>query len=445
MHDNIYTVSELCRETRLLLETSFLTVSIEGEISNSSRPASGHYYFTLKDDKAQIQCVMFRPQLRKIGFKPDNSQHIVMKARVSLYEARGNFQLIVEHMESVGEGALRQKFERLKNTLLNEGLFDTSNKKPLPALARKIGVITSPSGAAIHDILAVLNKRFPSIPVLIYPVSVQGELAKDEIVAAISLANIRKDCDVLLLSRGGGSLEDLWCFNEEAVARAIHSSTIPIVSAVGHEVDFTIADFVADARAATPSAAAEMLSPDQQHWLSRLEGLQATLQSLMAHLGLTRRQQFESLQQRLTRAHPGWQLQAHHQRLDDCHARLVKAPEKHLQAAKFKTSQVSAKLLHNNPMHTIKAHQRSFSSVQHALVTAIKNKTHETNIRFTNSAKALEMLSPLATLSRGYSITKKLSDNTVIHSTQQVKLGDKLHIQLHEGSLQASLEQIDEI
>ncbi|ORU90680.1 MAG: exodeoxyribonuclease VII large subunit [Cycloclasticus sp. symbiont of Poecilosclerida sp. M] len=446
MNENeyIYSVSQLCRETRLILEGHFLNLTIEGEISNLSRPASGHIYFTLKDDKAQVQCAMFRPQLRKIGFKPENNQHVLLKARVSLYEARGNFQLIVERIEPLGEGALRQKFDALKQMLLTEGLFEAERKKALPALAKKIGVITSQSGAAIHDILTVLKKRFASIPVLIYPVSVQGDAAKNEICAAIQLANERSDCDVLLLARGGGSLEDLWSFNEESVARAIYASSLPIVSAIGHEVDFTIADFVADARAATPSAAAEMLSPDQQHWFAHLEHLTNKLGQSAARSRQHKQQQLNSLSALLKQLHPCRQLEMHQQRLDDCYARLLQAPGKYLQRARLNIAQLSTELLHHNPIHRIKSHQKIFASHQNNLTINIQKKVYQSRLRFANCTKALELLNPLATLSRGYSVTKKIADDTIIHSTQQVNLGDKLHIQLQDGSLQTTLDKIDE-
>ena len=313
-----YTVSQLCRETRLTLEGHFLTITIEGELSNVARPASGHIYFTLKDSKAQVQCAMFRPQLRKIGFKPESGMQVLLKARVSLYEARGNFQLIAEHMEAAGEGVLRQQFEALKNKLSSEELFDEIHKKPLPALATKIGIITSKSGAAVHDILKVLRNRFPLLPVLIYPVTVQGGTAKQEITDAIARANKRNECDVLILARGGGSLEDLWSFNEEIVARAIYQSTIPIISAIGHEVDYTIADFVADHRAPTPSAAAELISPDQEQWFSHLQYLAKQLTEQLSRQILNRTQQLGHIQHRLQRTHPGTQLQLHAQRLDDC-------------------------------------------------------------------------------------------------------------------------------
>jgi exodeoxyribonuclease VII large subunit len=270
---DIYSVSRLVRETRAVLEGSFPLLWISGEISNLAQPASGHIYFSLKDEIAQVRCAMFRMRRQQLRFQPANGQQVLVRARVSLYEARGELQLIVEHMEPAGEGALRLAFEQLKQKLGAEGLFDSDKKKPLPELPRQLGIITSPSGAAIRDLLSVLRRRFPALPVVLYPVQVQGTEAPRQIVRMLQLANRREECDVLILSRGGGSLEDLQPFNEEAVARAIHASRIPVVSGVGHEIDFTIADFVADHRAPTPSAAAELVAPDRLAWRRQLQQL----------------------------------------------------------------------------------------------------------------------------------------------------------------------------
>ena len=440
--EHIYTVSQLCRESRLLLEGNFLTVAIEGEISNLSRPASGHIYFTLKDEKAQIQCAMFRPQLRKIIFKPSNGMHVSLKARVTLYEARGNFQLIVEHMEAAGEGALRQKFEALKRKLSAEGLFAESNKKPLPSLAKKIAVITSSSGAALHDILTVLNRRFSALPVLIYPVTVQGENAKNEISDAIELANARQDCDVIILARGGGSLEDLWAFNEELVARAIYHSEIPIISAVGHEVDVTIADFVADYRAATPSAAAETISPDQQQWLKHFDHIAQKMATLLTNQLSGTDRALASLQHRLKQAHPGIQLQMHAQRLDDYQIRLARAPKQIIQHNKLKLSELNSRLMANNPQHSLHTFQQQLEQFKNRLAIPLQKSLERSRIRFTKCHKGLETLSPLATLSRGYSISTLAGDGMIIKSTKQVKLGDSINIQLADGTLRTRLDKI---
>jgi len=443
-NQHIYTVSQLCRETRLTLEGHFLTITIEGELSNVARPASGHIYFTLKDAKAQVQCAMFRPQLRKIGFMPENGMQVVLKARVSLYEARGNFQLIAEHMEAAGEGALRQQFEALKAKLLNEGLFDEMHKKPLPGLATKVGVITSSSGAAVHDILKVLKNRFPLLPVLIYPVTVQGSTAKQQITEAITRANTRNECDVLILARGGGSLEDLWPFNEEIVARAIHLSTIPIISAIGHEVDYTIADFVADHRAPTPSAAAELISPDQDQWFSHLQYLANQLIEQLTLQVSNKKQQLSHVQHRLQRTHPGTQLQLHAQRLDDYQARLAQSPKAVLQHYHMRLSGLKAQLLGTSPIKNIDDCQQKLITLKHRLPTSVQHKLQQSRLRFEQCNTGLHAFSPLNTLSRGYSITKHEIDNTIVNSVKHVLLNDKLHIQLADGSLSTTVDNIYE-
>ncbi|NOS75569.1 MAG: exodeoxyribonuclease VII large subunit, partial [Methyloglobulus sp.] len=320
----IYSVSQLNRETADVLSGHFLSIFVEGEISNLSIPSSGHCYFTLKDANAQVRCAMFRGQ-RKQSFKPENGKQVVVKAQVSLYEPRGDYQLIVEYMEEAGDGVLRRAFDALKLKLSEEGLFSAAHKKNLPILPKAIGVITSPSGAAIRDILTVLRRRFAAVPVIVYPVAVQGENAKFEIAKAIATANTLKQCDVLILARGGGSLEDLWAFNEEIVARAIYASQIPVISGVGHETDVTIADFVADLRAATPSAAAEHATPDQQQWLNKFNELDVRLQQYVQRQLRQHQQKIDWLNGRLNQQHPKQKLTRNQQRLDELDIRLKKA------------------------------------------------------------------------------------------------------------------------
>ncbi|RLA31329.1 MAG: exodeoxyribonuclease VII large subunit, partial [Gammaproteobacteria bacterium] len=278
---DIYTPSRLNLEARTLLEGHFPLLWIEGELSNLARPASGHLYFSLKDARAQVRCAMFRNRNRALRFRPANGQQVLLRARAGLYEGRGEFQLIVESMEEAGHGALQRAYEELRGRLTDEGLFDEALKRPLPTLPRQIGIITSPSGAALHDVLHVLARRFPAIPVVLYPATVQGDEAPNALRAALATAIRRAECDVLLLARGGGSLEDLWAFNDEALARAIRACPIPVVSGIGHETDFTIADFVADLRAPTPSAAAEAISPDGAAWTHRFDGFASRLGSLL--------------------------------------------------------------------------------------------------------------------------------------------------------------------
>jgi exodeoxyribonuclease VII large subunit len=346
---NILTVTQLNRETSRLLGEHFLSIFVEGEVSNLSMPSSGHLYFSLKDANAQVRCAMFRTQQRRQAFKPENGKQVVVKAQVSLYEPRGDFQLIVEHIEEAGDGALRRAFEALVLKLSEEGLFDTSTKKSLPALPKTIGVITSPTGAAIRDILTVLRRRFSAVPVIIYPVAVQGDNAKYEIARAIALANEQKQCDVIILGRGGGSLEDLWAFNEEIVARAIYASTIPVISAVGHETDVTIADFVADLRAATPSAAAEHATPDQQEWLSRFIHLEVRLQQQLRRRLSQKQQTLDWLSKRLQQQHPGQKLARNAQRMDELESRLNQAMQTRLLHNKSLVETTTAKLWQHNP------------------------------------------------------------------------------------------------
>src|SRR6187401_2979093 len=319
---DIYTVSRLNKEVRLLLESGLPMLWLEGGISNFAAPASGHRYFSLKDSQAQVRGAMWRQRNSMLRFRPKEGMAVLARARVGLYEPRGEYQLIVEHLEESGEGALKREFEKLKARLAAEGLFDAERKRPLPAVPRCIGVVSSPTGAAIHDILRVLRARFPAARVLLYPTAVQGAAAVPEIVRAIEAASRRNECDVLIVSRGGGSLEDLWCFNDERVARAIAACRVPTVSGVGHEVDVTIADFVADVRAPTPSAAALAVVPDKQTWLEALAQLE---QRFAGAIGRALRRQLlavNTLVQRLQISHPGARLAQHAQRLDDLELRM---------------------------------------------------------------------------------------------------------------------------
>ena len=301
---SIFTVSRLNQTVRLLLEQEMGQVWISGEISNFTQPSSGHWYFTLKDDGAQVRCAMFRNSNRRVTFRPQHGQQVLVRANITLYEPRGDYQIIVESMQPAGEGLLQQKYEQLKAKLQAEGLFDQQHKQPLPSPAHCVGVITSKTGAALHDILHVLKRRDPSLPVIIYPTAVQGDEAPAQIVRAIELANARSECDVLIVGRGGGSLEDLWSFNDERVARAIFASRIPVVSAVGHETDVTIADFVGDLRAPTPSAAAEVVSRNQQELLRQVQSAQQRLEMAMDYFLANRSRRFTQIHHRLQQQHP---------------------------------------------------------------------------------------------------------------------------------------------
>lgn len=435
----IYSVSEFNRTVRGLLENQFPLLWIEGEISNLSKPASGHYYFTLKDEAAQVRCAMFKGRNQLLRFKPENGQKILLRARVSLYEARGDFQLIAEHMEEAGDGALQREFEALKARLAAEGLFDENNKRPIPEFPQHIGVVTSPSGAAIRDVLSVLKRRFPSIPVSVYPVSVQGEKAAAEISRALATASIDKRCDVLLLIRGGGSLEDLWAFNEEPVARAIVKCDIPIISGVGHEVDVTIADFAADQRAATPSAAAELVSPSQQACLHKLQTYQRNLlrqirQQLKHATGQT-----QWLQSRLKLQHPKSQLAQQSQQLDELTESLQSVFYDLLNEKRHQLKYAMQSLLGNRPDQFIDYQQSQLNDLTSRLSYIAQQTIDARGQELSHLCRTLQAVSPLNTLSRGYSIARDSKGHTIT-SADQVKTGDLLTTQLHEGEIKSRIE-----
>jgi exodeoxyribonuclease VII large subunit len=430
---SILTVSELNRETRRLLETAFPLVWVEGELSNLTQARSGHLYFTLKDRDAAVQAAMFRNRNMHLDFPPEEGMQVLVRAKVSLYEPRGNFQIIVEHMEQAGAGALQRAFEALKQRLAEEGLFDPANKKPLPSLPKRIGVVTSPTGAAIRDILTVLKRRFPAIPVVLYPVQVQGEGAARQIAQAIHTANLRRECDVLIVGRGGGSIEDLWAFNEELVARAIYASELPVVSAVGHEIDFTIADFVADYRAPTPSAAAEALSPDRLDYLARLGQLQGRLDNAI-HGKLQRLdERLHHLSRRMR--HPGQRLQELAQRIDELEARLLQAQRRIHQHHATRLAHLSQRLRQNSPALSIGRGQERIAQLQARLHTAIHHDQELRQRRLQSLVRALDAVSPLAVLGRGYAIVSRSEDGKIVRQTTDVSVGDSVEARLHQGRL----------
>ncbi|MEQ1621596.1 MAG: exodeoxyribonuclease VII large subunit [Methylococcales bacterium] len=439
---NVLTVSQLNRATSQLLGDHFLSVLVEGEISNLSIPSSGHFYFTLKDANAQVRCAMFRSQQRRLSFKPDNGRQVIVRAQVSLYEPRGDYQLIVDHIEEAGDGALRRAFDVLKEKLANEGLFDAAYKQYLPTLPVCIGIITSPTGAAVHDILSVLQRRFPAIPIVIYPVAVQGENAKYDIANAIATANHLQQCDLLIVGRGGGSLEDLWAFNEEIVARAIFASAIPIISAVGHETDFTIADFVADLRAPTPSAAAEHATPDYQQWLSRFLQLEMRLQQQLQRKLNQQQQACDWLIKRLIQQHPKQKLQRNEQRLEELEDRLTLAMQTRLnrQAAILATQ--SATLWQYNPAIIINAYKQRLHYLNKQLITASQQKLSTCSQQFNAASQTLHIVSPLATLNRGYTLTTDLKSGNVVTSIKQLAVGDVIETRLAQGRFSSQIKDI---
>ncbi|MEH6583923.1 MAG: exodeoxyribonuclease VII large subunit [Halioglobus sp.] len=438
------TVSQLNRQARHLLETHFDYVWVSGEISNFVAPSSGHWYFSLKDGGAQVRCAMFRNRNQRLRFKPGNGDAIRLRCRVSLYEGRGEFQLIVEHMEPVGAGALQAAFEALKTKLQGEGLFDPARKKPLPEQVRHLGIVTSPTGAVVHDILTVLKRRSPGIEVSLLPVAVQGDGAAREISRAISLANQWQQAgkiqlDALIVGRGGGSLEDLWAFNEEIVARAIAASDLPIVSAVGHEVDFSIADLVADHRAPTPSAAAEVLSPDQREWVQQLANIESQLQRQMKRRIASASTELGHLRRRLK--HPGHLLREQSQRLDDLEQRLIFAQAAGSRHRRSQLALLSARLNAHSPAHKLGEIQRENDRLASRLEEAMRLKLHNAKIRFSHLTQLLDNLSPLRTLDRGYAIISR-PEGGVVTDASTVSAGETLKARLACGQLELTVDKV---
>jgi len=438
---DIYSVSRLVRETRAILEGSFPLLWVEGEISNLARPASGHIYFSLKDEAAQVRCALFRMQRQRLRFQPDNGQRVLLRARVSLYEARGEFQLVAEHMEPAGEGALRLAFERLKAKLAAEGLFDAEFKRPLPPLPTQIGLITSPSGAALRDLLSVLRRRFPAIPLVIYPVPVQGTEAPARIVHALQLANQRQECDLLILSRGGGSLEDLQAFNDETLARAIRASQIPVVTGIGHEIDFTIADFVADLRAPTPSAAAEYATPDRQALSQRLQRSLRQLHNLLRQLLSSRRERLQMLRSRLYRQHPRQRLSQRTQRLDELSQRLLNLQEHRLARLRDRLHLLRARLDHQSPSNRLERLTARLEQCSGRLDSALSGQLQRRQQRLQQLARDLHNLSPLQTLQRGYAIALRPRDGRILTAATQIQVGEETEIRLARGRLLCEVKQ----
>ncbi|MDR0805668.1 MAG: exodeoxyribonuclease VII large subunit [Enterobacteriaceae bacterium] len=428
----VFTVSRLNQTVRQLLEMEMGQIWLSAEISNFSQPSSGHWYFTLKDDRAQVRCAMFRTANRKTTFQPQNGQQVLIRASITLYEPRGDYQLIAESMQPAGDGLLQQRFEQLKQRLSAEGLFDQARKHPLPAPATCIGIVTSKSGAALHDILHILQRRDPSLPVIIYPTMVQGADATLQIVQAIELANQRNECDVLIVGRGGGSLEDLWCFNEELVARAIASSQIPIVSAVGHETDVTIADFVADLRAPTPSAAAELVSRNQLELVRQLQSQQQRLEMAMDYYLSRLRQRLARQDSRLQQQHPQLRLSRQQTTLLKLQNRLEDVMQTRLRQNSRNNEQLQQRLIQTQPQRRVHRSQQQLQQLQYQLQQALERQMNAAKQRFSVGYSQLEAVSPLATLARGYSVTST-SDGATLKKTRQIQVGDTLKTRLSDG------------
>lgn len=436
---DLYTVSRLNREVRSVLSSNFALLWIEGELSNAAQPRSGHLYFTLKDAEAQVRCVMFRSRNVHLDFAPKDGIHVVMRARVGLYEPRGEFQLTVEHMEQAGSGALQRTFEVLKAKLAAEGLFDASRKQELPPFPKCLGVITSSSGAAIRDILSVLRRRFPALPIVIYPAPVQGEGAGDAIVGALRIAEQRGECDVLILARGGGSLEDLWAFNEEAVARAIAACHLPVVTGVGHEIDFTIADFAADRRASTPSAAAELISPDRDELLASLKQVTFRLRRWWREAIASRSHTVNALAHRLAQQHPIQRLQQQSQRVDHLEQRLGLAMRLVVRSGLERVAALHGELQRHAPTVRLARVCGAHEEIHRRLLAAMHHQLHTHARQLDALTKLLNTVSPLATLERGYAIVTRADDDAVVRSHHDVQTGTPVRIRLAKDRLAAKV------
>lgn len=435
-HRQVFTVGHLNAEVRQVLEQGFGSIWLVGEISNYAAPGSGHWYFTLKDERAQIRAAMFRGNNQRVRLRPQNGMQVLVRAKLTVYEPRGDYQLIVEHMEDAGAGLLQQQYEQLKQKLDQAGLFAAELKQALPAVIKKVGVITSPTGAAIRDILAVLKRRDPNLEVIIYPSAVQGKAATQDLLNALHQAVQRNEVDVLLLTRGGGSLEDLWCFNDEQLAYALHSCPLPVISAVGHEIDFTIADFVADVRAPTPSAAAELVSRDQRESLQQIQQLEGRLRRTFGHLLQGYQQRFSHLKQRVEQQHPQRQLQQNSQRNDELTARTFQALQRTLKQAQNNIGQLQQRLTSCHPERQLRPARKNLEQHQLRLSQAIKNQLKHHQQRSAATAQNLQLVSPLQTLARGYAIA--LDDQQqVLRNPEQLEPGEGFELRLAEGVMRA--------
>lgn len=429
----VYSVSRLNQESRLLLESHYKTVFVEGEISNLSKPASGHLYFSLKDNKAQVRCALFKNRLLGLECVPENGLQIIVQARVSLYEGRGDYQLIVDNAFDVGLGRLQRAYELLKKKLMAEGLFDEAHKKLPPLYPTKVGVITSATGAAIRDILSTLKQRFPWSGVILYPCEVQGAHSAPSIIQALKTADYRQECDVLILSRGGGSLEDLWGFNDEALARCIAGSNIPIITGIGHEIDFTIADFVADIRCPTPTAAATHAVPSQREVQNQLKQQQFQLQKNLLSLIHQQQLQVQHLSKRLP--HPMTIIAQKIQALDYLLSRANQAMQRQWQIPKTRCLELHHRLLQLHPSLAISHQSYQLMTLRQRLLIVMRERIESQKQSLFTKMATLDAVSPLATLRRGYAIVSD-KNQTIIKDSRQVSIGDAMDIQLHHGRIQ---------
>ena len=434
---DIYTVSRLNLEARRLVESRFPPLWVEGELSNLARPRSGHLYFSLKDERCQVRCAMFRMQNRYLDFDPANGMQVLAQVRVSLYPERGEFQLIVQYLEEAGTGALRRAFEALKRRLAGEGLFDEATKQPLPRVPACIGIITSPTGAALRDILTVMRRRFPGVHAILYPVPVQGEGAASRIAEMVDRAAARAECDVLVLARGGGSLEDLWCFNEEPVARAIHRCPIPIVTGIGHEVDLTIADLAADRRAPTPSAAAELVTPDAMQWRDDLQRARLRLARLMRRRIEERRAQVKWLLRALP--DPQRRVQDLSQRLDELLARTLRAARRVPERKRDALRSLVARLYREAPANVVLANRVRAEVLRARLERSMRHGIEKRRAQLQSLHRALAAVGPQQTLDRGYAIVSRRRDAAVLRDASQVEPGERIEARLARGTVEGEV------
>jgi exodeoxyribonuclease VII large subunit len=438
----ILTVSEVSERIKIVLEDTFFDIWVEGELSNLRTPSSGHSYLTLKDEHSQIRAVLFKMQRRYLRFDPKDGMLVLARGRISLYEPRGEYQLVIDYMEPKGIGALQIAFEQLKVRLAQEGLFDASRKQPLPMLPRGLGIVTSPSGAVIRDMLQILRRRFTNLHVCVYPVRVQGDGAAEEITQGIEILNRYPGIDVIIVARGGGSLEDLWAFNEETVARAISASKVPVISAVGHEIDYTIADFVADVRAPTPSAAAELVIRNKAELRAELQVVAQRLERAVQHRLETLQARLEACQQRRVLTDPWVPLRTVAQRLDELNARLARAVRTRLHLAQEALERGEAAIAYRSPLTRVGLLLARLTALEQRLTTAQGGQVHHEREELERLTATLQALSPLAVLARGYSICRDPADGRVIREAQATVPGMHVDITLWQGSLQCTVNAV---
>ena len=443
MADNIYSVSQLNQSVRLMLENQLGAVWLTGEISNFSQPVSGHWYLSLKDENAQVRCAMFRMKNLRVSFRPTNGMQVLVRANVSLYEPRGDYQLIIESMHLAGEGLLMQQFEALKLKLAAEGLFAQHLKKNLPHFSKAVGIITSKTGAALQDILHILQRRDPSLKIIIYPTAVQGKDAATDIAQMIELANQRQEVDVLIVGRGGGSLEDLWCFNEEMVARAIFHSHLPVISAVGHETDVTIADFVADVRAPTPSAAAELVSRNQTELLQQLQYRRQRLEIALDRLFAEKQQKLRHLSLRLHNQHPQAQLRIQQQLITQLSHRLQQSLRHRWQKTAENLTALSMRLYKNPLPLRLQQYEQQLAQLKVRLNSHMNLTLSLQQKQLAHLCGKLDSLSPLKVLARGYSITQN-QQNFTIRSMKEVNVGEQIKTRLPDGDIISQVIRLEE-